>query len=142
MYYEQGLHGTAIQYLEAVNGAHAWSRRIASWWASTDRAGQGFDLLLTPTMAEPPPEIGDVVGTKEDPERGMTRATAFATYAAPFNVTGQPAMSVPLATEPTHGLPIGVQLVAPYAREDMLLRIAAQLETARPWADRRPPVHA
>ncbi|MEX0663566.1 MAG: amidase [Acidimicrobiia bacterium] len=142
MYYEQGLPGTAIQYLEAVNGTHAWSRRIANWWTSAENGGHGFDLLLTPTMAEPPPEIGDVVGTKEDPERGMLRATAFATYAAPFNVTGQPAMSVPLGTDSTHGLPIGVHLVAPYAREDMLLRVAAQLETARPWAGRRPHVHA
>ncbi len=142
VYYEQGLEGTASQYLEAVNAAHAWSRRVAEFWASPEQGGQGYDLLLTPTMAEPPPEIGDVVGTKDDPWRGMARATAFATYAAPFNVTGQPAMSVPLYWEASRNLPIGVQLVAPYAREDMLLRIAAQLETARPWADRRPPIHA
>jgi amidase len=141
LYYEQGLEVTAIQYLDAVNAAHAWSRRIASWWAPAD-ASTGFDLFLTPTMAEPPPEIGDVVGTKDDPWNGMARATAFATYAAPFNVTGQPAMSVPLGNEATNGLPIGVQLVAPYAREDLLLRVAAQLEAARPWADRRPSVHA
>ena len=142
VYYEQGLQGTAIQYLEAVNAAHSWSRRIAEWWARPDQGGAGYDLLLTPTMAEPPPEIGDVVGTKDDPWHGMARATAFATYAAPFNVTGQPAMSVPLYWEASRGLPIGVQLVAPYGREDMLLRVAAQLEAARPWADRRPPVHA
>jgi len=144
MYYEQGLQVTAIQYLEAVNGTHAWSRRVAEWWEPHDRGRggrNGFDLLLTPTMAEPPPQIGDVLSTKDDIERGMLRATAFATYAAPFNVTGQPAMSVPLSW--THdGLPIGVQLVAPYAREDVLLRVAAQLETARPWVDRHPPVHA
>jgi amidase len=141
VYYEQGMQGTAIAYLEAVNAAHAWSRRVAEWWASPEQGGGGFDLLLTPTMAEPPPEIGDVVGTKDDPWHGMARATAFATYAAPFNVTGQPAMSVPLG-ESSKGLPIGVQLVAPYAREDLLLRVAAQLETARPWTDRRPSVHA
>jgi len=142
VYYEQGLQGTAIAYLEAVNAAHSWSRRIAEFWASPEQGGAGYDLLLTPTMAEPPPEIGDVVGTKDDPWHGIARATAFATYAAPFNVTGQPAMSVPLYWEASRGLPIGVQLVAPYAREDMLLRVAAQLEAARPWADRRPPVHA
>ena len=141
LYYEQGLEVTAIQYLEAVNAAHAWSRRVAQWWQSADGRA-GFDLFLTPTMAEPPPQIGDVVGTKDNPWNGMARATAFATYAAPFNVTGQPAMSVPLGHEPANGLPVGVQLVAPYAREDMLLRVAGQLEAARPWAPRRPPVHA
>jgi amidase len=142
VYYEQGMQGTAIAYLEAVDASHAWSRRVAEFWATVDQGGQGYDLLLTPTMAEPPPVIGDVVGTEDDPWHGMARATAFATYAAPFNVTGQPAMSVPLYWEASRNLPIGVQLVAQYGREDVLLRVAAQLETARPWVDRRPPVHA
>ena len=137
MYYEAGLAHTAVQYLEAITAAHAWTRRIASWWAETP-----YDLLLTPTMAEPPPEIGDVVGTKDDPWRGMERATPFAGYTAPFNVTGQPAMSVPLYWEASRNLPIGVQLVADHGQEDVLLRLAAQLESARPWAGRRPPIHA
>jgi amidase len=141
-YYEAGLENTAVQYLEALNAAHAWSRRVATWWEPIDRGGEGFDLLLTPTLAEPPPVLGDVVGTREDPWRGMARASAFAGYTAPFNVTGQPAMSVPLTWEASRNLPIGVQLVAAYAREDLLFRVASQLETARPWADRRPVVHA
>src|SRR5581483_9795098 len=139
IYYEQGLQGTAIAYLEAVNAAHAWTRRVASWWTPDD-GSVGFDLLLTPTTAEPTPEIGDVVGTKEDPWHGMMRATPFAAYSAPFNVTGQPAMSVPLYWESTRNIPIGVQLVADHAREDLLLRVASQLEEARPWAARRPTV--
>jgi amidase len=140
--YEAGLENTAIQYLEAVNALHRWSREVARWWTPVSDGGGGFDLLLTPTMAEPPPVIGDVVGTADDPWRGMARAAAFAGYTAPFNVTGQPAMSVPLTWEASRNLPIGVQLIAATAREDLLLRLASQLETARPWADRRPAVHA
>jgi amidase len=140
--YEAGLQNTAIQYMEAVNALHRWSREVARWWTPTEEGGDGFDLLLTPTMAEPPPVIGDVVGTADDPWHGMARAAAFAGYTAPFNVTGQPAMSVPLTWEASRNLPIGVQLVAATAREDRLVRLASQLETARPWADRRPAVHA
>jgi amidase len=142
IYYEQGLQNTGIAYLEAINAMHAWSRRVASWWAATDGASSGFDLLLTPTMAEPPAEIGDMVGTKDDPWHGMMRATPSAAYTAPFNITGQPAMSVPLCWDAGTDLPIGVQLVAPYAREDMLLRVASQLEAVRPWSGRQPAVRA
>jgi amidase len=65
----------------------------------------------------------------------------FAAHTAPFNVTGQPAMSVPTYLS-SGGLPIGVQLVGAPNREDVLFRVAAQLEAARPWAESRPPVHA
>ncbi|MGB0096028.1 MAG: amidase family protein [Solirubrobacteraceae bacterium] len=58
-----------------------------------------------------------------------------------FNTTGQPAISLPLH-QTSDGLPVGVQLVAAYGREDVLLRVAAQLEEAQPWLDRTPPVHA
>jgi amidase len=142
IYYQQGLDVTAVSYLDALNAGQAWSRRVATWWADPSLGGEGFDLLLTPTMAEPPPEIGDVVGTKEDPWHGMARSTPFGAYTAPFNITGQPAMSVPLYWEASRNLPIGAQLVAAYGREDVLVRVGAQLEAARPWSDRVPPVHA
>ena len=73
--------------------------------------------------------------------RAIRRAWPTGAFTAIFNATGQPAISLPLHwTE--DGLPIGVQLVAPFGREDLLIRVAAQLERARPWADRRPPVFA
>jgi amidase len=73
--------------------------------------------------------------------RRSLRASQYALFTLPFNITGQPAISLPMHWN-ADGLPIGTQLVAPYGREDILLRVAAQLETARPWATRRPPVFA
>ncbi len=140
--YELGKTASAIDYLRAVNSAHAWTRRMASWWAAPDEGGEGFDLLLTPTMAEPPVLLGQIDPNHEDPWQALARSTPFVAYVAPFNVTGQPAMSVPLYWEASRDLPIGVQLVARAGREDVLLRVGAQLESARPWADRHPPVHA
>jgi amidase len=130
--FEAGGAIDAGSYLRALTRMQAWARRAIAWWFDG-----GFDLVLTPTCAEPPPVLGDLT----DPETGGSRPLTFVLFTAPFNVTGQPAMSVPLATSAS-GLPLGVQLVgAPY-REDVLIRVAAQLEQARPWADRRPPVHA
>ena len=130
--YQAGAAFDAGGYVTELSKMQAWSRRAISWWLD-----DGFDLLLTPTMSEPPPVLGDLT----DPVTGGARLLPFAIFAAPFNVTGQPAMSLPLATSAS-GLPIGVQLVgAPY-REDVLFRVAAQIENAQPWADARPPVHA
>ena len=86
--------------------------------------------------------LGQIDANHEDPWQALARATPFVAYPAPFNVTGQPAVSVPLYWEASRDLPIGVQLVARAGREDVLFRVGAQLEAARPWADRHPPVHA
>ncbi|HZP30617.1 MAG TPA: amidase [Acidimicrobiia bacterium] len=141
--YGAGLAVTAGDYLDAVADAHAWTRRLAAWWTGDEPGSDGrpFDLLLTPTLAQPPPEIGALRATTDDPLAALVNALPFAIYTAPFNVSGQPAMSVPLRWSDAL-LPVGVQLVADHYREDLLLRLAAQLERARPWADRRPPVHA
>lgn len=134
-YAEIGRTFSSTQYVEAVNAAHAWSRRVASWWNG------GFDLLLTPTLAVLPTVLGELVPPADNPLEGAAKATPVAAFCAPFNVTGQPAVSVPLSWN-GDGLPVGTQLVAAYGREDLLVRVASQLEAARPWADRRPPIHA
>jgi amidase len=132
---EIGRKVTAARYIESVTWLHGHARRIQQWWAD------GFDLLLTPTLAEPPPPLGQFCSTPANPLLGLIRSGPFAAYCSPFNITGQPAISLPLHWNEA-GLPIGVQLVAAYAREDILLRVASQLEAAEPWAERRPRVHA
>jgi len=114
------------------------SRLVAEWWEPPDSAG-GFDLLLTPTLAEPPVPLGTFDSPPDNPLAGFMRAASFTPFTPPVNVTGQPAVSLPLA-QSADGLPIGVQLVAAYGREDVLLRVAAQLEEANPWANRCPPI--
>jgi amidase len=131
-----GRATTAPQYLEAVQWQQAWTRRMAGWWAG-DGTAPGFDLLVCPVLNGPPPPLGWLT----DPLEGLGRVTAIMQFTAQFNVTGQPAISLPLSWN-DDGLPIGVQLVAPFGREDLLVRIASQLEVAAPWADRVPPVHA
>jgi len=132
---EIGRSHTAVQYIEAVTWLQADTRRIAQWWED------GFDLLLTPTLAEPPPLLGQFVSTPDKPLAAARRAEQLIPFTPAFNITGQPAISLPLSWN-TAGLPVGVHLVAAYGREDLLIRVAAQLEQARPWADRLPPVFA
>ncbi len=132
---EMGKAVSAADYLLAVTGQHAWSREMLSWWHPADGSA-GHDLLLTPVIATPPPPIGYLAG----PEGGM-RVRELLQFTAQFNVTGQPAVSLPLYWT-ADGLPVGVQLVAAYGREDLLVRVAAQLEAAQPWSSRRPSVSA
>jgi amidase len=112
-------------YAEAWRWLHRASRRIAEFWTK-------YDLWLTPTVTEPPPPLGTFQSNADDPLSGIFRAADFAPFTAPFNATGQPACSLPLYRNAA-GLPIGVQLVAAYGREDLLLRTAAQLEAAQPF---------
>jgi amidase len=125
---EMGRSVTGPQYLTTVDWLHGFSRRVARWW------GEGWDVLVTPVLNGIPPQIGWL----SDPEQGGARVAQLAQYTAQFNVTGQPAISLPLYTS-NEGLPIGVQLVAGAGREDVLVRIAAQLEAASPWPG-HPPV--
>jgi amidase len=128
---QAGRELSAVAYLESRAWFGMWARRMADWWA-------GHDLLLTPTLGAPPPELGWF--TAAGPEEEGKRVASFIPYTAQFNMTGQPAITLPLHWTPG-GLPVGVQLVAPYGREDILIRIASQLEQAAPWSDRHPHVH-
>ena len=126
---------TVDQYLETHGWLLRWRRRIVQWWST------GFDLLLTPTVWEPPVTLESLRPVENHfPElRDKIGRHVFFTW--PFNITGQPAISLPLHWTP-EGLPVGVQLVSAVGREDLLIRVAAQLEQAQPWIARLPPVHA
>lgn len=133
MTWRMGEIGNAVSGLDLAKGIAAGARLtrgLGLWWAD------GWDLLLTPTLGAPPPLLGELSGAE-----GGARTSALVPYTTHFNVSGQPAISLPLSWN-DDGLPIGVQLVADYGREDLLLRVAAQLEAAQPWAARRPPVSA
>ena len=122
---------TATDYLHALGTLRKLSREIVGMW-------DNVDVLLTPTLAQPPIEIGALKpGDDEPPIQMLLNSAAFVPFTPVWNVTGQPAMSVPMVQSPD-GLPIGVQIVGAPAREDVLLSLASQLEAARPWALRRP----
>jgi amidase len=97
------------------------------------------DVLLTPTVAEPPPPLGSFDFDPQRPDRHLGRLWEHCPFTPLVNMAGQPAMSVPLHWN-ADGLPIGAHFVAPLGEEGLLLRLAAQLEAARPWSSRRPPV--
>jgi amidase len=131
-YRRSGRELGAAAYLQSRAWLGMWARRMAEWWGD-------HDLLLTPTLGAPPPQLGWF--TAAGPEEEGARIASFIPYTAQFNLTGQPAISLPLHWTPS-GLPVGVQLAAAYGREDILIRIASQLEQAAPWSERHPPVHA
>ena len=128
---EMGRGLSAVDLLAAQDATESWSRRAQAWWAD------GHDVLLTPTMPVLPPVIG-TLGPGADHQTLAEGLGARSALTMPFNVTGQPAISLPLHST-TDGLPVGMQLVAASGREDLLFRLAAQLEQARPWDERRPP---
>jgi amidase len=129
----EGRSVSPEEYLEAAAAQQAWAVRVSSWFAG------GFDLLLTPTVPEPPPRLDDLDGSHVEPYALLERMAPHLAFTEPFNVTGHPAVSLPLHWT-AEGLPMGVQLVARLGREDLLLRVAAQLEAAAPWSGRRPAV--
>ncbi len=131
---ERGRAVSGAAYIGAYEWLQTWSRRVAGWWGD-------HDLLLSPTLASPPIELGLLSDSGASPLEHLARVFEYAPFAAPFNITGQPAVSLPLFWN-GDDLPIGVQLAAGAGREDLLLQVAAGLERARPWADRRPQICA
>ncbi len=128
-------HATpAPAYMNAVHTAHRLGRQMATFH-------RDWDVLLTPGLAVPPVELGWLDMTMDDVAQYWDRIAAFSPFTVWFNLTGQPAMMLPLGHLDS-GLPIAVQAVARYGGEATLFRLAAQLEAARPWIDRRPALAA
>ena len=121
---------SAVEYVRATVMLRAASRRIVAFLGD-------YDLLLTPTLAQPPVPIGAL--EDDDPWVQFANAGRFTPFTQVANITGLPAVSLPLARS-AEGLPIGVQLVGRPAGEATLFRISAQVEQVHPWRDRRPPV--
>jgi amidase len=125
---ERGRTLTATQYLANLDEMHRYARRLCSWW-------DDHDILITPTMSEAAPPIGELKGAD------VERIVRLVPYTAPFNITGQPGLALPLHWT-NDGLPLGIQLIARYGAEDLLLRLGSQIEAASPWIGRRPAVCA
>jgi amidase len=129
--YEQAQQISSVGYLGAVAQLQALARGLVAFFA-------GYDLLLTPALAERPLVIGDCNGVGEDPMADLARSGRFTPFTALFNITGQPAITIPIGFGEDN-LPTSVQIVGKPLGEDTLLQVASQIEAARPWAQHRPP---
>ncbi len=129
--YETGRSITAPQYVMAVAQLQAFARGVVSFW-------NDFDILLTPALGKLPVKHGEVDPCGENPAYEFKKSGEFTPFTAGVNVTGQPAISIPLG-QSTEGLPLGTQLIGAPLHEGTLLAVARQLEEARPWGDRLPP---
>jgi len=132
--YEMGAGISASDLILSIFHFQQVSRQVARFMVN-------YDVYLTPTLGEPPLPIGSFESPADNPLLGMFRSAQFVPYTPLNNITGQPAMSVPLYWN-EQNLPIGSHFVGRYGDEATLFRLAAQLETARPWANRRPSVFA
>ncbi|MDQ2706046.1 MAG: amidase [Pseudomonadota bacterium] len=131
--YARGISGA--DYLEAVGKVHAYGRELAAFF-------QGYDMLLTATLAEPPAEIGRFDHKPEgyvDYRMGPGRVFDYSPFTAAFNASGQPAASLPLHWT-ADGLPVGVHLAASFGKDELLMGLCARIEEVAPWFGRRPPL--
>ncbi|MCP3984540.1 MAG: amidase [bacterium] len=127
-----GRARSAVDYVRAVKGIHHIGRQVARF--QTD-----YDVILTPTMALPPTPLGTLSLSNPNPGANLEALLQTIGYCQIFNASGSPAMSVPLAWNDA-GLPIGIQFAGRFGDEGTLFRLAGQLEQARPWFNRRPPL--
>ena len=125
-----GSRYTAADYADAITVIHAAGRIVARFLTS-------HDILLTPTMCTPPWPLGVLSLSATDTDAYLTAVNRSIAFTSLFNASGNPAASLPLHWTKT-GLPVGVQLVAPFGDEARLLRLSAQIEQAKPWKDKRP----
>ncbi len=132
--HEMGTQVNAGEYLLALQQLQSMARDIARFFTT-------HDVWLTPVLTDPPLPLGSLDAGWEEPLKGFFRAGEICPFTPICNATGQPAMSVPLYWSAA-GLPIGAHFVGRFGDEATLFRLAAQLEAARPWASRRPPVTA
>jgi len=130
MFYELGMRTSSAELVEAIALLQGYSRSLIAFFGA-------YDVLLTPALAQRPLPIGTINTTGADPQAEWRKAALFTPFTPIFNVTGQPAISVPLYLG-ADGLPLAVQFVAAPLGEDVLIALAAQLEAAQPWAGRRP----
>ena len=131
--YDTGKLGEQISsadYVRATQSAHRLGRQMAAFHGD-------WDVLLTPGLATVPVKLGWIDMMMDDVDEYWRRVFTFSPFTVWFNLTGQPAMMLPLGRSP-EGLPIAVQIVARYGDEATLFRLAAQLEAARPWFDKKP----
>src|SRR5712692_8579070 len=126
--FEAARQITGTQYVQAVDLIRRVSRQVVAFWDE-------HDVLLTPTLTQPAPRLGTLGA---EPATAHDEYLDWLSFTYPYNCTGQPALSLPLGMTPG-GLPVGVQLVGPPRGEAVILQLAAQLEEAMPWRDRRPP---
>jgi Asp-tRNA(Asn)/Glu-tRNA(Gln) amidotransferase A subunit family amidase len=130
--YQGGKAATAADYAAGMQILHRVGREVAPFFDK-------YDALLTPVLAKPPIKLGVANTHAADTEAFVEVVKTYSPYCQVFNVTGQPAMSVPLHWT-DNGLPVGLHFAARYGAESLLISLAAQLERAKPWADRRPPI--
>lgn len=129
---KKGRRIDAGTFLTALSDLQHLSRQVAKQFVN-------YDVWLTPTLGEPPLPLGTLGSLPDNPLHGFRRAANFMPFTTICNITGQPAMSVPLFWNAA-GLPIGTQFIGRFGDEATLFRLAAQLEQARPWAAKRPPL--
>ena len=129
--YETGRSITAPDYLLAVGQLQGFSRGVVGFF-------DNWDVLITPSLAKLPVRHGEIDPMGDNPAFEFKKSGEFTPYTAGMNVTGQPAISLPLG-QSEEGLPLGTQLIGRPEDEGTLLSLATQLENARPWADRVAP---